>query len=151
MRTIAQRHNMTLNEVLIYGKTHPEIDKEVDDENARVGREEDNLVIDARMAWFFIPSSFKVFLDLDLSISAQRVFSDQTEARHVSGEVTKSHKDLETLLTERLATDQARYKQYYDVDYLTLSNYDFVVDTSQHPVEEVADRILAEYQQWLAE
>src|SRR5436309_447831 len=51
----------------------PEIDRRVDGRLMDIEKHDDNLVIDSRMAWHFVPSSYKVFLDLDLTVAAGRI------------------------------------------------------------------------------
>lgn len=149
MRRIAQKRNMKLGELQRYAETHPDIDYEIDEENRRAG-EKNNLVIDARLAWYFIPESFKVYLELDMRVCAERIFFDASHARKASGEVTESIEELERLLQERLASEQARYQKLYHVNHLDLTQYDLVVNTGNIPLEEVAQHIVSEYQKWLA-
>lgn len=148
MREIAARHNMTLAELSEYAKTHTEIDHELDEENKKMG-EKNNIVIDARLAFHFIPHSFKVYLDLDLAISAERIFKDQTPERINSGEFGNSPHDLELLLRERLQSEQERYNSLYRINHLDLANYDFVVNTQDHPLDEVVALIDDAYKKWL--
>ena len=46
---------------------YKKVDKQVDSNLIEIGktRLNDNLVVDSRLAWHFIPKSFKVYLDID--------------------------------------------------------------------------------------
>ena len=48
------------------------IDRAIDERSRRLGEERDGLVIDARLAWYFVPHSIKVFLDVTLEVAAGR-------------------------------------------------------------------------------
>ena len=60
-RRIAERYSMTTNELNVYAETNPEIDQEIDNTFKSLVDAE-NLIVDSRLAWYFIPNSFKVFL-----------------------------------------------------------------------------------------
>jgi cytidylate kinase len=49
---------MTTTELNKYSETHPEIDAEIDSTFKSLTNSE-NLIVDSRLAWFFIPNSFK--------------------------------------------------------------------------------------------
>ena len=56
------------------------IDREIDDRSRKFGEERDEFVIDARLAWFFIPRSVKVFLDVSIEVATERIFGDRRGA-----------------------------------------------------------------------
>src|SRR6266536_3446099 len=62
-------------------ETNGEIDKRVDSKLREIGENENNLVIDSRMAWHWMPDSYKVFLDLDLVTAAQRIIGSMSDER----------------------------------------------------------------------
>ena len=43
------------------------VDKMIDDTTAKIGRERDNIMFDSRLAWHFVPDSFKVFVITDIN------------------------------------------------------------------------------------
>ncbi len=144
MRTIASNHHMTLAELGEYARTHPEIDLEIDAENIKAGTK-DKIVIDARLAFHFIPESYKVYLDLDLAQSAARIYNNQTEARIQSGETPNTQEELEALLKARLESERERYSTLYGINHLDLSNYDLVINTEKLSPEEIVGQIMAGY------
>ncbi len=118
-----------------------EIDKSIDDEmdkrQEELGKKEDNFVIDARLAWHFIPKSVKIFLDV----------SDEEAARRTSQDTRVSEKRFsfeETLkrIRERRESEVKRYKERYGLNYYDKSNYDIVVDTTPINAEQVTQKIL---------
>lgn len=99
----------------------------------------DNIVLDSRLAWFFVKKSFKVYLKVEPKIAAQRVFKDDTRTSEPTGDTMQV---LNNLL-ERKKEENERFKQFYNADCLNLDNYDLVLDTSSLSVDEVADRIIS--------
>jgi len=61
----------------VYVKEHPEIDRQIENSAAEYAKQNDNFVIDARLGWYAVPESFKVYLKVDLDVSAQRAFYDE--------------------------------------------------------------------------
>lgn len=99
-------------------------------------------ILDSRLAWHFVPSSYKVFLTVDTTEAARRVMSDTK--RTGEAEASTLAEEMENLL-ERQDVEARRFRKLYDVTYRDLSNYDLVIDTTNLSPEEVADRILAAF------
>lgn len=141
----AQEHGMTIGEFNEFAKGKPEVDHQVDAHQTAIGEHEDNFIIDSRLAWHFIPRSFKVFLDVDLDEAARRIFGAQKahpESRKDEPTYT-SEAQVREAIERRLTVDNERYKSLYGLDYLDRKNYDLVVDTTKTPPNEVVARILA--------
>jgi len=78
-REIANKYNMTPLELNQYSETHPNIDEEIDSTFKSLN-EATHLIVDSRLAWFFIPISFKVFLKTNLIVSVNRISNDTQRA-----------------------------------------------------------------------
>ena len=139
-RRIAERYAMTTNELNVYAETHPEIDCEIDDTFKSLV-DADSLIVDSRMAWFFVPTSFKVFLKTNIVVSAKRISGDQ---RRIN-ENYESIQEAALKIVERKKSEVKRYKQYYGVDCLDLTNYNLIIDTTEISPDEVCDIILKEF------
>lgn len=126
-----------------------EIDHLVDARIQHIGNTEDRVVIDSRTAWHWIPGSFKVFLDLDLQIAADRILSSMDDARLASEHVRRDPVEYADILKQRLESESRRYKALYDIDPYVMSNYDLVIDTEKNNLEQVAELIVAGYKSWL--
>jgi len=150
MRKIALSMNISLMELSkIAEQDNGEIDKKIDDENRKL-KEDNKFVIDSRLAFHFIPESFKVFLDLPLEISKDRIMSNlKTNALRQESEKAKNVDEVYQNITERLESEKKRYLQFYNVDYTNKNNFDLVIDTNKNNLEEVVDIIINEYQNWL--
>ncbi|MFZ5806675.1 MAG: cytidylate kinase family protein [Verrucomicrobiota bacterium] len=141
-RQIAQKYGMSTLELNQYTDTHPEIDQEIDAVSIELGKNDENLVMDSRMAWHFIPHSFKIKLKVDIEIAADRVMADKSR----NSEKYDSKEQAIQRLQERRASEVARFKRVYNIDLEDDTNYDVVIDTSFASTIEVRDviKMLAE-------
>jgi len=153
MRTIADKRGVTLAELSILAeKDNGVIDKELDDHNREVG-EKNNIVLDSRLGFFFVPTSFKVFLELDSNIAADRILNDSKNNPNRHKETQEGFDSKESVIkgiTERKASEQKRYQELYEiVDNTAPENFDLVINTATMPLESVAQKIVEEYKNWL--
>lgn len=141
---MALDRGMTIDEFNELGMTESFTDHEVDAYQETLGRTEDDFIIDAWLSWHFIPHSFKVFLTIDPQIAAQRIFASrqQESGREDEPEYETVEETRETL-AKRVAQNQERYQKWYKIDFLDMSHYDFILDTTNLTPQEVAERILA--------
>jgi cytidylate kinase len=129
-REEAAARNMTILELNQFAETHPEIDYAIDDRIAHIGRTGEKLLIDSRMAWHFVPHSFKVFLVTEPAIAAQRIMAALRK--------NESYTDLAHAVEEikaRRASESKRFMQFYGVDLTDQSQFDLVIDTSNATIE----------------
>ena len=143
-REIANRYNMTTLELNKYSETHPEIDEEIDSTFKSLNESTD-LIVDSRLAWFFIPNSFKVFLKTDLMVSVERISGDHQRG----SEKYSSKEEAAQKIMERKESENKRYMELYGANCADLSNFDLIIDTSYITPEKVADIIISEYNSWL--
>ena len=143
-REIANRYNMTTLELNQYAETHPEIDEEIDATFKSLNNSTD-LIVDSRLAWFFLPESFKIFLKTVIIVSANRISGD----RQRENEKYSSKEAAVNDIIARKDSENKRYMELYGVNCSDLSNFDLVIDTSFITPEEAADKIIAGYDAWL--
>jgi len=143
-REIASKYNMTTLELNQYAETHPEIDEEIDSTFKSLNDSTD-LIVDSRLAWFFIPKSFKIFLKTNLMVSANRISNDNQR----KSEKYSSKEEAVKNIIARKASENKRYMELYGANCSDLSNFNLIIDTSFISPERVADIILAEYHSWL--
>ncbi len=150
MRNIALDMNLSLNELSkIAENDNGEIDKRIDDENRKLN-EQNQFVIDSRLAFHFIPNSFKVFLDLPLEISKERIMKNlKLNALRQKSEKAENLEEVYKNIQERLASEKKRYKELYNIDYTKKENFNLVIDTNENNLEETVEIILKEYNNWL--
>ncbi|MDJ0842064.1 MAG: dephospho-CoA kinase, partial [Acidobacteriota bacterium] len=78
-REIAAKHGMTTLELNKYAETHREIDDEIDDFSRNLGKRDESVIVDSRLAWFFIPNSFKIYLKVDPDEAVNRIMGDNRQ------------------------------------------------------------------------
>jgi len=143
-REIADKYNMTTLELNKYAETHPEIDEEIDSTFKSLNDSTD-LIVDSRLAWFFIPKSFKIFLKTNLMVSANRISNDNQR----KNEKYTSKEDAVNKIIARKTSENKRYMELYGANCADLSNFNLIIDTSFITPERVVDIILTEYNSWL--
>ena len=118
------------------------VDQQVDNKTKQIGAERinDNIVFDSRLAWHFIPHSFKVFIDVDINTAAKRLFNAKR-----NNEKVNTLAEAKQSLIDRWNTENARYQDLYNIDNNDLNNYDLVIDSSSLTPEEISDLIYIEY------
>ncbi len=144
-RKLAAERGMDALQLNYLSETDKSIDKYIDDNLRAINNGNDmRYVLDSRMAWFFVPKSFKLYATVKPEIAAQRVLGDT--ARFGEPEASNLQERINTLL-ERQNVENRRYKSIYGVDCSDLSNYDLIIDTSNHTVDELVKHILTAYDQ----
>lgn len=137
-RDIAKEKGITIEELNELAKTDRSFDDLVDNRVISLGKEKDGVVFDSRLAWHFIPNSFKVFLKLDVEVAARRIYGGNLR----KAEKYISVKDTEEKLEERAKMELERYQKLYGVNYNDEKNYDLVIDTDNYTPEEVVEIII---------
>lgn len=140
-RQIATEMGMTTLQLNQYMETHPEIDGKIDDGLRALEHSEKNLIIDSRMAWHFVPSSFSVYMAADSYVSAERILKAGRES-----EPFKTVEEAVASISDRRKSEMFRYSHLYGVNIKDLENYDYVIDTSYIPPEIVAEHIAAHFE-----
>lgn len=149
-RKIGINLGISVNEVNKRAETDMEIDKMTDAEVRKVGEEMNKVVIDSRLAFHWIPESFKVYLDLPKEIAKERILNDlkENELRQQSEDSTTSE-EIYKKIVSRLESEIKRYKELYGVDRNDKSNFDLIVDTNKNNLEQVVNIIISKYKEWL--
>jgi len=147
-RAIGNERGIDVMATNLIAETEQEIDHLVDQKLRDLGLESNNLVIDSRMAWHWMPYSFRVYLDLDLEVAAERIISGMDVARRQVEHVPDDTKEYSKLLQDRLASEVKRYMNLYKVNPYDINNYDLVIDTAHHDIPTVQTLILEAYKTW---
>ncbi|MDX1913137.1 MAG: cytidylate kinase family protein [Saprospiraceae bacterium] len=136
-RQLAQSLGLDTLEMNRRADIDPTIDEQIDGIFVALGRDPKSYVIDSRMAWFFLPDSFKVFLQIDVKIAVARILNDPTRN---SEQYTSAEEAAEKILA-RKASENARFLQKYGADCANLNNFDLVINTAERSPAQVADLI----------
>ena len=147
-RDLAKKMNMSVTEFNIYVENHPEIDREIENSAAEYAKNHDSFIIDARLGWYAVPESFKVYLKVDIDEAAKRAFRDNNTERKDT-ESFNTIEEQKADMIKRYNLENERYYNLYKVRKEDMSNYDLVVDTTNITPTEVANKIIEEYTNWL--
>jgi cytidylate kinase len=149
-RAIGRERGIDVTQTNQAAELDAEIDRLVDERQAEIGRTQDQVVIDGRLTWHFIPQSFKVYLDLDLEVAAKRILANMDPVRKAHEHVPDDPKEYAEALRHRLSLERSRYESKYNVDISDPQNFDLVIDTNANDPAQVVEKILAAYNEWLA-
>ncbi|MBI2627703.1 AAA family ATPase [Candidatus Nomurabacteria bacterium] len=149
MRQIALDRGVSLNELSKKAETEKDIDISIDDAVRKAG-EMKEIVIDSRLAFHWIPKSFKIYLDLSPEIAKERIannlkinkFRQDSEGQMKADEVFKK-------IIERFESEKKRYKELYGIEHTDKKNFDLVVDTDKNNLNQVVDIIVRGYKKWI--
>ena len=137
-RQLAQEMGIDTLEMNRRADTDPTIDERIDGIFVELGKDTHGYVVDSRMAWFFLPDSFKVYLQADVHIAAGRILSDPTRNSEQYGSLEEAVEKI----TARKQSENARFLKKYGADSTNLDNFDLVIDTAKRSPGEVAELIL---------
>lgn len=141
-RQIAQQMGMTTIELNHEADINPEIDEKIDGVFKGLNQSLTPYAIDSRMAWYFMPDSFKVKLEVSPLAAAERIMNDQKR----SGE--KKYESIDEALkamSVRRHSEVERFKKTYQVNIEDNSNFDLIIDTTKLSPKEVVQEILKAY------
>ena len=146
VRALAKEKNMSITEFNIYLESHPQIDIQIEKSAAEYAKNNDNLIIDARLGWYAVPHTFKVYLKVDIDVSAKRAFNDpKRKATESFNTIEEQKQDI----IKRYNLENERYFKLYGIRKDDMSNYDLVIDTTNMTAKETSDKIKEEYFKWL--
>lgn len=145
-RKLAMDMGMSITEFQVYLNEHPDLDRQIEKSAADYANSHDNLVIDAKLGWFAVPYSFKVYLKVDINVAAKRAYED---VNRKNSEPYKSIEEAKELITYRYNEENKRWFEEYGIRRDDMSNYDIVVDTTNLTPEETFEIVKKEYLKWL--
>ena len=143
MRELAAEAGLSICDYNKIITNDPTEDKKIDDRTREVAiaRQEENMVFDSRMAWFFAPVSFKVYVTVDPAVAAARVHIDPRPGE------PNSEVEIYAELEERSKVEQSRFIKFYGeaADYYNWKNYNLIVDSTHRTAEQVEEVVWQAY------
>ena len=146
-RRIAAERGESIEAMNISAEVQRDIDLKVDDLLQEMYFTEEKLAIDSRMAWHWMPGSFKVFLVLDPDTAAKRIFKHLRHEGRTS-EDARSVEEVRNSIERRFASEQKRYAGLYGVNPTDPLNFDIVINTRNNDLKTVTAMLLAAYRAW---
>lgn len=147
-RKLAKEKGMSVTEFNEYVKKHTEIDIQIENSAKEYAEQHDKFIIDARLGWYAVPESFKVYLKVDINVAAKRAFENDDEEKKKT-EKFDTIEEQKADMEKRYKLENERYYKVYGVRKDDMSNYDLVIDTTNLTPKQTADIIKIEYTKWL--
>jgi len=152
MRKMAEERGISLDELSKIAESDSSIDIAIDDYSRGIGNK-NNIVLDSRLGFYFIPLSFKVFLELDPLVAANRILEDAKVNPLRHKETLQGFHTVEEIarsITKRIKSERKRYQELYGIqDQTDPQNFHLVINTAKIPLNEVSLKIIKEYNKWL--
>ncbi len=145
-RGLARRYGMTVEQLNEYAKQNRVIDREIDTLIRRLG-EGAEIILDARLGYYWIHDSFKVYLTVDMDIAVKRIYKDISQGLRNE---EKGSSIVETIVSIQKQGESAheRYFRDYGIDISNTNNFDLIVETDRRSVDEVVALIRKRYKEW---
>jgi CMP/dCMP kinase len=143
-RQMAQELGVTTLELNKMAEVDPSIDREIDSIFESLRYSTESIVVDSRLAWHFLPRSFKVKLQVSPFVAAERVRLDLNRIN----EAYEDQRQALAGLRARRKEEVERFKRIYGVNIEDEENYDLVIDTtliSPHDVAQLIRQLMAFY------
>jgi cytidylate kinase len=142
-RVAAADQGMTIEAFNEWSELNPvEGDNFFDDYiRATVGKKKNAIVV-GRLAFWTLPQSLKVFLDVSADVGAKRIFDVKQLSDARNEDVAETLETQKKLVADRISSDSKRYLKAYGVDCYDTSKFDVVIDTSNIGITDVIQAIL---------
>jgi cytidylate kinase len=150
VRRVLKRNGMTLEDYNNKAESDHDLDDQIDEE-LRELRDLEDIVVDSRLGFYWLPESFKVYLDLDLDVATARIYKDVTSNKSRQG-VEGADTSLSGVAKEvsnRMQIEQQRFQKLYNVNPYNTNQFDLIIDTSRHNPNSVAIAVFDAYKEWL--
>ncbi len=150
VRQVLAKHHLTLAEYNERAKSDHTLDDQVDG-MLRDLRNAQDIIVDSRLGFYWLPESFKVYLDLDMDVATVRIYKDAVSntSRSGAGEGVASLADVTNQVRTRMENERSRFRSLYHIDPYDLAHFDLVIDTSRHSPQTVALTVFDSYRKWL--
>jgi cytidylate kinase len=147
-RSIGKERGFDVLATNLLAEQEKEIDELVDQKLRDLGASGDKMVIDSRMAWHWMPYSFRVYLDLDLTLAAERILCNIDPERRAAEFISDDSSIYAKTLQDRLDSEAKRYMNLYNTNPYDTGHYDLVIDSGKYSIDEVQALIIDKYKEW---
>ena len=137
-RQLAQEKGLSVSEMNKLAENDMSIDDAIDGRLKQLEGTNEFCVIDSRLGWLFVPSTYKVYLTVDPKIAAKRVLEASTGIVETYTSVEEAEQELKKCTT----LEKQRYIDKYSVDLFDKGNYNLVIDTGYSNIDTVVKKII---------
>ncbi len=127
-RKSAAERGMTLAEFGELAKKNPDIDHEIDRRQTQFAKDNDNIIIESRLAgWMVKNADIKILLTASQKCRSSRIAEREGITPEKSYELT----------VERERCEALRYREYYGIDIISTDPFDVVISTEKYGPNQV--------------
>ncbi|MBP3631162.1 MAG: AAA family ATPase [Clostridia bacterium] len=150
VRDMAKERGLDIVQMQEVLNADPTIDQKIEERQKQIGieRADDKLIMEARLAWYAVPHSFKVYVTIPEDEMAKRFLAD-SERENNNDKPVSSVEEAREVLAYRKTQEIERYKKIYGVDLSDMSNFDFVAENYNKTPEQTADEIYEAYKKYV--
>ena len=135
-RELAAEKGMTLTELGELAEKDRSIDEMIDFRIVQIARAKEDIILESRLAAYMLNrngiSAFRIYLDASPDVRIKRIGIRENETIEMALKET----------AERQASEEKRYKMYYNIDIKDTSVYDLIVNTDDKDPDEVVQLII---------
>jgi cytidylate kinase len=132
-RELAREAGMSVHDYDIIAENDSSIDQKLDERIAQIGKVHENLVLESRLGWYFVPDSLKI----------KFICTDEERFKRVAHRDGISEEEAKTQSTIRENSHLERFKKVYGIeDYSADEHFDLIIDTTNIHTNEVMEVIL---------
>jgi cytidylate kinase len=131
-REMAAERGMTPVEFGKFAENNTDIDKEIDNRQAELAREAQDLIVEGRLSAYFVDADLKVSFTAPLDVRAKRVCEREGKSIELAKEEILSREESEAL----------RYMDIHNIDIRNMDIYDLIINTDSFNPESIAEIIL---------
>ena len=133
-RSLADERDVSLVELNQQAEDDDQIDRDLDRRLRTIASEEDDLVLESRLAGWMAGeyADLKLWLDAPTDVRAARIADREHKSTAEAREETQARAQSEAL----------RYEEYYNIDIEDRSIYDLSVDTARWDADSLLDLVV---------
>ncbi|PSP92579.1 cytidylate kinase [Halobacteriales archaeon QS_4_62_28] len=133
-RSLADERDVSLVELNQQAEDDDQIDRDLDRRLRSIASEEDDLVLESRLAGWMAGeyADLKLWLDAPTDVRATRIADREHKSTAEAREETQA----------RARSEALRYEEYYNIDIEDRSIYDLSVDTARWDADSLLDLVV---------
>jgi len=133
-RSLADERGVSLVELNQQAEDDEQIDRDLDRRLRSIAREEDDLVLESRLAGWMAGdyADLKLWLEAPIHVRAARIADREDKSASAAREETQARAQSEAL----------RYEEYYNIDIEDRSIYDLSVNTARWGPDSLLDLVV---------
>ena len=131
-RQMAAEHNMDILKFSEFAENNTEIDAEIDQRQAQIAHDSQNLIVEGRISAYFVEAQLKICFIAPLDVRAERI----SQRENKTLEVVKKE------IIKRGESEEKRYQEIHGIDIKDLEIYDIILNSSSFKPESLVNIIL---------